>query len=170
VVVATLLGLAVAAALWWTYFDVVALAAERRLHRATGEERAALARDSYSYLHLPMIAGIVLFALGAKETLAHVGDPLHTIPAVALCGGVALYLLGHIGFRLRNMGTLNRQRLVAVVLCLAAIPLAREVAALVALGVIAAIASALVAYEAIRFREARLRIRYEEEAPEPASG
>jgi low temperature requirement protein LtrA len=118
VVVATLLGLTVAAALWWTYFDVAALAAEQRLHRATGEERAALARDSYSYLHLPMIASIVLLALGAKKTLAHVGDPLHTIPAVALCGGVALYLLGHIGFRLRNMGTLNRQRQVAVVLCL----------------------------------------------------
>jgi hypothetical protein len=83
---------------------------------------------------------------------------------------MALYLLGHIGFRLRNMGTLNRQRLVAAVLCLAAISLAREVAALAALGAIAAIVSALVAYEAIRFREARLRIRYEDEAPEPASG
>jgi low temperature requirement protein LtrA len=164
IVVATLLGLTVAAALWWAYFDVVAIAAERRLQRATGEERSALARDSYSMLHQPMIAGIVLFALGAKKTLGHVGDPLDTIPAVALGGGVALYLLGHIGFRLRNMGSLNRQRLVAAVLCLATIPLAREAPALVALGAVAAIVVALVAYEGIRFREARLRLRSEDRA------
>ena len=49
-----------------------------------------------------MVAGIVLFALGLKKTLAHVGDPLETIPAVALCGGVALYLLAHVAFRLRT--------------------------------------------------------------------
>jgi low temperature requirement protein LtrA len=163
IVVATILGLVVAATLWWTYFDVVALAAEQRLHRATGEERAALARDSYSMLHQPMIAGIVLFALGAKKVLGHVGDPLETVPAVALGGGVALYLLGHIGFRLRNMGSLNRQRLVAAVLCLATIPLAREIPGLASLGLVAAIATALVAYESIRFREARLRIRHAEQ-------
>src|SRR5215203_2117908 len=71
------------------------LVAERRLSAAQGEERARLARDSYSYLHLPMVAGIIFVALGVKQTLSHVGDPLGTVPAVALCGGVALYLLGH---------------------------------------------------------------------------
>jgi low temperature requirement protein LtrA len=91
VVLATILGMVLAAGLWWAYFDYVALAAERRLIRAQGHERATLARDSYSYLHLPMVAGIVLVALGVKKTLAHVGDPLGIIPAVALCGGVALY-------------------------------------------------------------------------------
>jgi low temperature requirement protein LtrA len=87
VVVAAVLGIALAAGLWWAYFDLVMLAAERRLSAAKGAERTRLARDSYSYLHLPMVAGIVLVALGIKKTLAHVGDPLGTIPAVALCGG-----------------------------------------------------------------------------------
>jgi low temperature requirement protein LtrA len=90
VVLAAVLGIALAAALWWAYFDLVMLVAGRRLSAAKGEERASLARDSYSYLHLPMVAGIIFVALGIKQTLAHVGDPLGTIPAFALCGGVAL--------------------------------------------------------------------------------
>ena len=61
------------------------------------------ARDHYSYLHLPMIAGVVLFALGLKKTIEHVGDPLDTVPAVALCGGVALYFLIHVVMRFRSV-------------------------------------------------------------------
>jgi low temperature requirement protein LtrA len=107
IVAAAVFGIALAAALWWAYFDLVMLVAERRLSAAKGEERARLARDSYSYLHLPVVAGIVLVALGIKKTLAHVGDRLETIPAVALCGGIALYLLGHNAFRLRDVGSVN---------------------------------------------------------------
>ena len=91
------------------------------------ELRVRIARDSYSYLHLPMIAGIVLVALGFKKTLAHVDEPLHTVPAVALFGGIALYYAGHVGFRLRNLGTINRARLTALIASLALIPLAVEV-------------------------------------------
>ena len=68
-IVATLLGLAVVAALWWAYFDVVALVAERKLTSLTGAERNRMARDSYSYLHFLLVAGIVLFALGLKVSL-----------------------------------------------------------------------------------------------------
>jgi len=75
VVAAAILGLAVAAALWWAYFDVVAIVAERHLREATGNAQLAMARDSYSYLHLPMVAGIILFAVGVKETLADTGEP-----------------------------------------------------------------------------------------------
>jgi low temperature requirement protein LtrA len=84
VVVAAVLGIVLAAALWWAYFDLVMLVAGRRLSVAKGEERARLARDAYSYLHLPMVAGIILVALGIKKTLAGVGEPLGTIPAAAL--------------------------------------------------------------------------------------
>jgi low temperature requirement protein LtrA len=119
-----------------------------------------LARDSYSYLHLPMVAGIVLFAVGVKKTLAHVGDPLGTVPAVALCGGVALYLAAHILFRLRNVHSLNRQRLVVMLLLLASLPLALELPALATLGLVAGLCLALIAYEAIRFAEARERVRH----------
>src|SRR5436305_10653545 len=86
IVVAALLGIVIAAALWWAYFDVIALVAERRLRAAGTIEAVKIARDSYSYIHLLMIAGIVLVALGAKKTIEHVDAPLHSVPAAALCG------------------------------------------------------------------------------------
>jgi low temperature requirement protein LtrA len=159
IVTAAVLGLAVSAALWWAYFDTVAVVAERKLRAARGYAQVAIARDSYSYLHLPMLAGIVLFALGTKKTVAHVGEPLDTVPAVALCGGVAMYLLAHIAFRLRNVHSLNRQRLVAALVCVALIPLATTVDALVALAAVTVVCCTLIAFEAIHFREARARVR-----------
>jgi low temperature requirement protein LtrA len=159
VIVAASLGLVVAAALWWAYFDVVALVAERRFKAAPRDEQNRIARDSYSYLHLPMIAGIVLVALAIKKTLGDVGEPLKTVPAVALCGGVAVYLAAHIGFRLRNVGSLNRQRLAATVAALALIPVAKEVDAVLALGLVGTLLTALIAFEAIYFGEARARVR-----------
>ena len=166
VIAATILGLTVAAALWWAYFDVVAIVAERRLREATGSAQLKMARDSYSYLHLPMVAGIILFAVGVKKTLVDIGEPLAIVPAVALCGGVALYLVAHILFRLRNVHTLNRQRLVAAALLLALVPLAIEIPALMTLAAVASLCIGLIAYEAIRFAEARDRIRH---AAEPAT-
>ena len=158
-IAAAVLGIALAAALWWAYFDVVAIVSERHFREAVGHNRVLMARDSYSYLHLPMIAGIILIALGVKKTLGQVDEPLKTVPAAALLGGIAMYYAGHIGFRLRNVRTLNRQRLVAAILCLALSPLMTEVDALVALAVAAAITSGLIVYEAVRFREARARVR-----------
>jgi low temperature requirement protein LtrA len=159
VVAAALLGMALVSTLWWAYFDVVAVVAERVLQKAEGRERAAMARDSYSYLHLPMIAGIVLVALGVKATLEDVSHPLDDVPAVCLCAGFALYLLGLIGFRLRNVRSLNRQRAVAVVLVLAVLPVALHADALPALATVTAIGLALIAYEALRFADARARVR-----------
>jgi low temperature requirement protein LtrA len=148
VIAAALLGIAVAAALWWSYFDVVAPVAERRLRAAVpGDEQNRLARDSYSYLHLPMVAGIVLVALGIKKTLEHVEDPLKTVPAVALCGGVALYLLAHVAFRARIAPGLAPQRLVAAIACVALIPLATAVDALAALAAVALVTTVLIVYE-----------------------
>jgi low temperature requirement protein LtrA len=163
-VVAALLGLTVACGLWWAYFDVVAVVAERRFRRVAPDLRVRIARDSYSYLHLPMIAGIVLVALGVKKTVGHVDAPLDTVPAVALLGGIALYYAAHVAFRLRNLHTLNRARLAAVFIALALIPPALEVDALVALACAAALTSALIAYESIRFSEARERIRHEQDS------
>ena len=158
-VVAAVLGVALAAALWWAYFDLVMLVAGQRLSAAKGGERARLARDAYSYLHLPMVAGIVLVALGIKKTLADVGDPLGTIPAIALCGGVALYLLGHNAFRLRDVGSLSVPRLVVAILCCALIPVAVSVPSLVTLAVLAGLLCALAAFETIRSREFRRELR-----------
>lgn len=102
----------------------------------------------------------MLLALGIKKTLGHVDDPLKAVAAVSLCGGVALYFVGHVLFRLRNVHSLNRQRLVLAALLTAFIPLAVHVPAL---AVVFALCAGLIAYEAIRFADARDRLRH---APE----
>lgn len=158
-VTAALLGIAAVAALWWAYFDIVAIVAERRLIEAPPGEQAPLARDAYSYLHYPMIAGIVLLAVGLRETLAHVSEPLDPVPAVALCGGTALYLAGHIGFRLRTLGTFSPHRALATLALLALIPLALGADSLVALAAVTAVLIVLIAYEAVHFHDARARVR-----------
>jgi len=170
VVVAAVVGIAIAAAQWWLYFDVVALVAERRLGRAAkGREQNEIARDSYSFLHLPMVAGIVLVALGLKKTLGDVSEPLKLVPAVAVLGGTSLYLLAHVAFRWRNVHTLSRQRLACAVLFVALVPAALELPALATAGIIAALLIALVTYEAIRFSESRDEIRHQLES-EAAAG
>ena len=140
VVLAALLGVAAAAALWWLYFDVVALVAERRLSKATpGQEQNEVARDSYSYLHFPMIAGIVLLALGLKKTIEHVDDPLKLEPAVAMLGGTAIYLLAHVAFRWRNVRRFSRQRLLAALVLIALVPAGVELPALATLAILVAV-------------------------------
>jgi low temperature requirement protein LtrA len=162
VVAAAVLGIAVAAALWWLYFDIVALVAERRLSRAAvGREQNEIARDSFSYLHFPMVAGIVLVALGMKKTLEHVEDPLKLVPAVALLGGVGLYLLAHVAFRWRNVHRFSIQRVLATVLLAAFLPAALELPALATLAVVAAALSVLIAYETVHFAELRERLRHQ---------
>ena len=162
VVVAATLGIAIAAALWWLYFDVTVWLADRRLSRATpGKEQNELARDAYSLIHFPMVAGIVLAALGLKTTLAHVGDALDTVPAVALVGGVGLYLLAHVAFRWRLFGSLGRERLVAGVVVLALFPVAVELPALATITLVLAVLCVLIAYEVTRFAATRERVREE---------
>jgi low temperature requirement protein LtrA len=159
VIVAAVLGLLVAISFWLAYFDFFTTRGLQLLTDRTGVQRVALARDAYTYLHLPMVTGIVLFAFALKTTLAHVGDELDTIPALALCGGPALYLLAYVGVRVRVTRTLRGGRLVAAVACAALWPLATVVPALLTLGLIAVVWVALHAYEIIWWREARAQTR-----------
>jgi low temperature requirement protein LtrA len=164
IVVAATLGTAVAAALWWLYFDIVALVAERRLSNAKpGREQNGIARDSFSLLHFPMVAGIVLVALGMKKTLEHVEDPLKLVPAVALLGGTAVYLLAHVAFRWRNIHRFSAQRVAAAALLVALLPLGVEVPSLALLAILAAVLAALVVYETVHFAELRDRLRHQVE-------
>ncbi len=166
VVAVAVLGVVVAAALWWAYFDVVAIVATRRLEKAApGRERNEIARDSYSYLHFPMVAGIALIAVGIKRTLVNVDDPLKLVPAAALLGGAALYLLAHVAFRLRNMHTLSGRRLVCAILLVALLPAGLALPALATLGILAAVLVGLIAYEALRYADVRDRVRHQ-----PAGG
>jgi low temperature requirement protein LtrA len=162
VIVAAALGIVVVSALWWLYFDVAAMIVRRRLTQVRGLELHRLALHSYSYLHLPMIAGVVLFALGLKTTLDHVDEALDTVPAVGLCGGAALYLLGHIAFIFRATGYVFRRRTIGAAVLLALIPVSLTIPALAALALVGAVCSLIVAYEAIRYREARVGVRHPE--------
>jgi low temperature requirement protein LtrA len=161
VIAAAVLGIAVAASLWWVYFDVTSLAAARRLANASeGRERNEIARDSYSYLHLPMVAGIALLAVGLKQTLERVSEHLGTVTAAALLGGTAMYLLALVAFRLRNVRSVSVRRVLCALVLLALIPAATALAALLTLAILTALLVALVAYEAIRYAQARERMRH----------
>jgi low temperature requirement protein LtrA len=159
VTVAAVLGFVVATSFWLAYFDFFPIRGQQLLSDRTGVQRTALARDIYTYLHLPMVTGIVLFAFSMKTTLAHVGDELDAIPALGLCGGPALYLLAYVALRVRITRTVSRGRLVAALACVALIPVAMSVPALVALALVAAVWVALHAYEIIWWREARAETR-----------
>jgi low temperature requirement protein LtrA len=160
VVVAAILGIAIASAVWWLYFDVVAMLAERDLAALPpGRERNERARDGYSYLHFPMVAGIVFGALGLKKTISDVGDPLSIEIATALLGGTAVYLLAHVAVRLRSVHTLNRHRLVCAIAMVAFLPVAVEVPAIVTVAFIAVALAVLIGLESIRFAGSRARVR-----------
>ena len=170
VVTAAVLGMVVLCALWWTYFDVIAVLSRQQLSEATGAARARLARGYYTYLHLPMISGIVLFALGLRITIDQVGEPLATVPAVALCGGLSIYFLTHVALRLRLVHFIRRStsdkpgwigpgRLATGIGMLALIPAALSVRALVALALVAALCWALIAWDLLHYREHRSEVR-----------
>jgi low temperature requirement protein LtrA len=162
VVAAAVLGVIVAAALWWVYFDVTAIIARRRLAQAPpGRERNEMARDSFSYLHFFMVAGIALLALGLKVTLFDVSRHLALVRALPLLGGAALYLLAHVAFRLRNVHSLSVRRLLCALVLLALVPLAMQLPALATLAIMALLLTLLIVYEVLRYAEVRDRVRHQ---------
>jgi low temperature requirement protein LtrA len=161
-VLATALGgLIVASSLWWMYFTVVAELSEAALARAVGRHRAALARDAYTFLHLPMVAGIVLLALGMKKAMNYVSDvgtypsgsPLHDVPLWTLTGGLTLFVLAQVAFRLRTTGTWNVGRLVLAVVLLGITPLLGRLPSSGAIFVVGACCLVLIGYEESRHRK-----------------
>ena len=153
------LGLVVAISFWLSYFDFFAIRGRQLLAARSGADRTALARDIYTYLHLPMVAGVILFAFAMKVALAHRGDELGTVEAVALCGGPSLYLFSYVALRYRVSRTFGRGRLIAAIACALLIPVARELPAVATLALLAAVWGGLHAYELIWFREARAETR-----------
>ena len=131
IIAASVLGLLLASALWWAYFDVSALLGEHALATEPPETRARLARNAYSFAHLPLVLGIVLVAFGLKEVLLYVSDssehsltdPLPSVALAALVGGVVIYLLGHVVFKWLTVHTVSVVRLAAAGALLLTIPL-----------------------------------------------
>ncbi|NES14056.1 MULTISPECIES: low temperature requirement protein A [Micromonospora] len=158
IVVAAFLGTALLASLWWVYFGWGSVAEERVLATARGERRTRLARDAYTWLHLPMVAGIVLVSLGLRKTISvlgsrgffELGPPPYPLGHLALFGGVLLYLLGDLAFRRRLTGRYPPARVVRALVVAALLPLTGSLAALLALALLAAVCLAFTAFEVIR--------------------
>ncbi|WP_020387624.1 low temperature requirement protein A [Kribbella catacumbae] len=168
ILVASLLGLIVSSAMWWIYFDATVHYGEQALASEPVETRATLGRDAYTFMHFPMVAGIVLLALGLKKVLEYVGDtehhqlddPLKGIGLYALFFGIVLYLLGHVGFKWRTTHRLGISRLITAALCVIALPLVGKVPALGQLAVLAVLLIGLVAFESVRFAQEREALKH----------
>jgi low temperature requirement protein LtrA len=163
VVAAAILAIVLCAALWWSYFDYVKGSAQKRLEEAGHSDRALLALDAYSYIHLAMVGGIVFIALGVRQTIADVEHPLSVIRAGAICGGAAVYLLGIFAFRLRVTGTVLVARLVAAALACAATPIALAVPSILTVAIVSLVLVGLAVYETLRPDRFRLEVKRDEQ-------
>jgi low temperature requirement protein LtrA len=133
-VAAFALAFLASAALWWLYFNLVAAIAQRRLAEAEAENRTVLARDAYTYLHVVIVAGILLSAVGDEIIIAHPTEELVDAQLAAVVCGPALYLLAHVALRLRMTHTLSRRRLGGAIACLAVAAIGTFASALVVAG------------------------------------
>jgi low temperature requirement protein LtrA len=149
------LGLLITVALWWTYFDRFAAVAEQRLR--THDDPVLAAADAYSYLHLVIVAGIIVFAVGVKQAVGAVDAPLGDAARLALCGGVALYLAGHVAFGLRMVGALGVEKLAAAAAVLVLYAVGGGFDAWVLAGAVAAVLGAMCAVETAAVRRAEPR-------------
>ncbi|MDQ0634402.1 low temperature requirement protein LtrA [Arthrobacter pascens] len=154
-------GVTLSICLWWLHFDVTAIAAEHRFAALRGSARATMAVDAYTYLHLPLVAGIVLSAFGVEEVLAHTTETegFGTLGASALYGGTALYLLGSTAFWRRIGGGWKKGRLGGSAVMLLFIPVAAPLAPLAALVLVAVVTGLLVAAESTLYAETRAAVR-----------
>ena len=143
------------AAFWWLYFDYVARIAGRRLQAA--DDAGRLARDAFSYIHIPMVAGIIVAAVGDELVIAHPGEELSAAGLACVAGGPAIYLLGHVALRLRMAGSISRKRLAAAGACVVVGVAAAPLPGLAVSAMVAGVLVALIAAEAHSGRRSRMR-------------
>ncbi|WP_157756759.1 low temperature requirement protein A [Plantactinospora sp. KBS50] len=162
-----LLGIALICALWWTYFDIRAYAAEQVMHRTHGADRSRLARDAYTLLHLPMVFGIILLSVGLKQTMAHLivqtseqgQTMLEPARLPVLYGGVLIYLLALLGFHLRTIGSVALGCALPIPLIGALLPFAHRLPAFAGLALLTTITILGIAVDAVRARGWRRGMR-----------
>jgi low temperature requirement protein LtrA len=145
--VAFCLAFLLTAALWWLYFNYVARIAQRRLELAVN--RTTLARDGYTYLHVVLVAGVIVSAVGQELVIAHPGDRLAGREIAAVVAGPAIYLLGHALFRLRMAGSVSTKRLGGALACVAVGALATVVPALAVAALLVAVLMAVIVAEGV---------------------
>jgi low temperature requirement protein LtrA len=143
------------AAMWWLYFDYAAAIAQRRLELATN--RTQMARDAYTYLHVVMVAGVIVAAVGDEVVIAHPDEALHGAELVVVWAGPAIYLLAQALFRLRMAGTLSTKRLGGAVACVLLGLVGGSFAALVLAALLVAVLVAVIAAETVSGQRRRAR-------------
>ncbi len=148
IVVGVALTLIITGELWWAYFGRFATTAQERLR--TVADPVLAAADAYSYIHLLIVAGIIVFAVGAREAVADISADLAAPARLALCGGIALWMVGLVAFRLRMVGTVGWAKLCAAAACMAWFAVSGGVSAWAAAAVLAALLAVLLAYEQAR--------------------
>ena len=169
IIIGSVLGLLLASAMWWAYFDVSALQGEHALSSEPIETRPRLGRNAYSFAHLPLVIGVVLTAFGIKKVLEYVSDttdhtladPLKGVALGALVGGVVLYLLAHVVFKWLTVHHLSVIRLAAAAIILLAAPLIDSSPALGQLGFVAGVLTLTLVVESLIWAESRHQIRAE---------
>lgn len=167
---ASLFAFASVAMLWWVYFDYVTLAGAAYLASRPTIQRGKLARDAYSILHLPMVFGTVLFALGVKKAMAHLDEPLKTIPLAALFGGIIIFQLAQVAWRYRSARVVSRSRVVAIAI-IAAIPVVfGGLDAIWILAIMAGATTAIAIHDTLRSRTMRQVARREDLVEQLAAG
>jgi low temperature requirement protein LtrA len=147
-VTAVAFALLITIGMWWTYFDRFAAVAEERLRGHADPVIAAA--DAYSYLHLVVVAGIIIFAVGARAATAHATEHLAAAERLAMCGGVAIYLLGHAAFLLRMVGRIHFPELAAAALAMVVFAVCSGLPGWATAGVLTIDLALLVGYEMIR--------------------
>ncbi|MFE9204749.1 low temperature requirement protein A [Micromonospora sp. NPDC007230] len=163
---AAVLSIFFTAALWWAHYDMIGPAARIALHSAQGKPRLTMARDAYAYCYLPMIAGIILFALGAEQIVHQITspnisdwDPARGPAEPLLFGGVFLYLCGDMLFQARTLHTLSWTRVGTLGLLAVCPPLVDQLPALGTLALLTVICVGMVAAEVVIFEEGRTALR-----------
>jgi low temperature requirement protein LtrA len=129
------------AVLWWLYFDTVADKSRHLI--AVSEHAGRLARDAYTYIHIPIIAGIIAVAVGNELLLVHPTDRLGGVGAATVIGGPALFLLGETLFRLRMTGTISGRRLTCVAALALVAPIATSISAIALVAIVTAMLTVL---------------------------
>ena len=142
---ALMVAFATSATLWWLYFDEVGWRAQRFLSRA--DDSGRLARDAYTYLHIPIVAGIIVVAVADEVVIAHPGASPSGAELAVILGGPVLYLVGHTLFRLRMIHNVSRKRVVAAIAILALAPLGGTLSSLALAACVLAILAVLAAAE-----------------------
>jgi low temperature requirement protein LtrA len=133
------------AALWWLYFGAAGEDSSAALR--SSDDPGRLARDAFTYLHLPIVAGIIATAVGTHLLIAAPGDPQHGVGLAMVLGGPALYLLGANLFQWRITRKTNAKRLTVAALLVVLAPLAGQVAALLLGVIVTTLLAALAVWE-----------------------